>query len=282
MFHLLVAYGGWAEGGGSLSTSRVYIRQDNPAQRQFLNADGVLNVHKIREIPALLVPETGSDDMQLCRVAYITNVVQSGKETEIEYSIDNSIRPIANEDLESFSTQLRLGRFGLTHTCWSICDADLFKILLLNEQRSVLSPSVFSIEQNGRRNENLVSVMMPFSAEFNTVYSCLQEAVAAVGMACLRADDFWEHHTIIQDIVSLIVRAKIVICDCSGRNPNVFYEAGIAHTLGKEVILITQNGDDVPFDLRHHRYVSYLNNSEGLSVLSQRVQDRLKTLASPE
>ena len=61
-----------------------------------------------------------------------------------------------------------------------------------------------------------------------------------------------------------------MIADCTGRNPNVFYEIGIAHTLGRDVILITQNEADVPFDLRHLRYVQYLNNGEGREVLAQR------------
>ncbi len=278
MFHLLVAYGGWSEHVDTLSTSRVYISQNNPNHREFLNEDGKLNLNKIREFPALLVPETDSDDMQLARVAYIHNVTQNGNETTIEYALDNSIRPIANQDLENYSAQLNLGNFGLRHTCWTLCEADLYKILLLNEQRNQPTPSVFSIDSGGRCNEDLVSVMMPFSSEFDSVYSCLRDTVSAVGMTCLRADDFWEHHTIIQDIVSLIVRAKVVICDCSGRNPNVFYEAGIAHTLGKDVILITQDKRDVPFDLRHHRFVPYLNNNEGLTVLSQRLEGRLRTL----
>ena len=57
------------------------------------------------------------------------------------------------------------------------------------------------------------------------------------------------------DILELISTSKVIICDLSGKNPNVFYEAGIAHTLGKEVILITQHESDVPFDLRPLRYI---------------------------
>src|SRR6266700_3613748 len=44
----------------------------------------------------------------------------------------------------------------------------------------------------------------------------------------------------------LIDRSRVVICDCTKRNPNVFYEIGIAYTLGRDVILITQNDADVP------------------------------------
>ena len=50
-------------------------------------------------------------------------------------------------------------------------------------------------------------------------------------------------------------KSRIVICDFSERNPNVFYEVGIAHTLGKHVIPITQTPNDVPFDLQHPRYI---------------------------
>jgi hypothetical protein len=82
-----------------------------------------------------------------------------------------------------------------------------------------------------------------------------------------------------QDVVSLIDRSHLVIADCTGRNPNVFYEIGIAHTLGREVILITQNDADIPFDLRHLRYVPYLNNGEGLAALADRLRPRLADLA---
>jgi hypothetical protein len=78
--------------------------------------------------------------------------------------------------------------------------------------------------------------------------------------------------------VDLIAQAKVVVCDCTGKNPNVFYEIGIAHTLGKDVILITQSKDDIPFDLRHLRYVEYMRNKEGLRDLTSAVQARLQTL----
>ena len=68
-------------------------------------------------------------------------------------------------------------------------------------------------------------------------------AAAAVGKKCKRADDIWNHESIIQDVVSLICKSSVVICDLTGKNANVFYEAGIAHCLGKDVILITQSAE---------------------------------------
>ena len=120
--------------------------------------------------------------------------------------------------------------------------------------------------------------MMPFAAEFDPVYAVIQSAVKSIGLEPMRADNFWEHDHVIQDIVNLIARARVVICDLSSRNPNVFYEAGIAHTIGKEVILIAQSQDDVPFDLRHLRYIKYLNNEQGLASLSESIASRIQTV----
>ncbi|MFN2529029.1 MAG: hypothetical protein ABR584_09980, partial [Candidatus Baltobacteraceae bacterium] len=106
----------------------------------------------------------------------------------------------------------------------------------------------------------------------------LRDAADARNKDCQRADDIWKSDTVIQDIVSLICTAQVVICDLTGRNPNVLYEAGIAHTLGKDVILIAQADADVPFNLRHFRYIKYLNNKEGLADLREAVLARLRTL----
>lgn len=66
-----------------------------------------------------------------------------------------------------------------------------------------------------------------------------------------------------------------MITDFTDRNPNVFYETGVAHTLGKIVIPITQSVSDIPFDLRHHRALTYLPNSEGLIKLETDLEKKL-------
>jgi len=132
----------------------------------------------------------------------------------------------------------------------------------------------------GPPDRDRIAVMMPFGAAFNGVWDTLKAASAAGGWTCQRADDIWEDSVLINDVVALIARSKVVICDLTGRNANVFYEAGIAHTLGREVILITQSAEDVPFDLTHHRYVRYLANAQGLADLQSTLTARLETLMS--
>ncbi|POR50887.1 hypothetical protein [Bosea psychrotolerans] len=141
----------------------------------------------------------------------------------------------------------------------------------------VFQPKVFEIP-DAPVEPMLVSVMMPFNAGMRPVYAAIDAAATAAGYQCQKADDIWEHSAVIQDIFSLIYRSFIVVCDFTGRNANVFYEAGVAHTLGKHVVPISQSDGDIPFDLRHHRQLGYLNNGEGLQELQKKLTDRFRTL----
>lgn len=124
----------------------------------------------------------------------------------------------------------------------------------------------------------LVAVMMPFTQEFDEVYSKIKTACKSVDLNCQRADDIWNNSVIVQDIFELIFRSSIVIADFSKRNPNVFYEVGIAHTLGKTVIPIVQDLDDIPFDLKHHRVLTYLDDDQGRDELQMGIECRLETI----
>jgi hypothetical protein len=144
-------------------------------------------------------------------------------------------------------------------------------------RKITFSPSVFEVP-SGNVDPNLVSVMMPFGIQFNSVYQTIQLACSQAHFSCLRADNIWAESAFTQDIFNLIFRSVIVVVDFSGKNPNVMYETGIAHTLGKTVVPITQNLDDVPSDIKHHRVLVYLNNQEGLSSLLNGLATRLSYL----
>lgn len=147
----------------------------------------------------------------------------------------------------------------------------------MSQRHITFSPNIFEIPE-APLNPKLISVMMPFTSQLQPVYEVIKELALELGFECKRADDIWEHSTVIQDVFSLIFSSFIVVCDFTGKNPNVFYEAGIAHTLGKHVIPITQSAEDVPFDLRHHRYATYLNNGEGRDKLKTELRKRFSHL----
>ncbi len=101
-------------------------------------------------------------------------------------------------------------------------------------------------------------ILMPFAAEFEDVYKYLiSEGLESAGYIVKRADDIKSQSNIIGDIVKGITTSDLIVADLTGANPNVYYELGIAHALNKKVILITQEIDDLPFDLRSYRVIGY-------------------------
>ncbi|MBK8028800.1 MAG: hypothetical protein IPK17_04670 [Chloroflexi bacterium] len=86
----------------------------------------------------------------------------------------------------------------------------------------------------------------------------------ALGVTCVRGDDFSTTNSIIHEVYSAIYHADLLIVDCTGKNANVFYELGMAHMMGKKAILIAQSREDFPFDIAHLRSITYTNTPEGM------------------
>jgi len=131
--------------------------------------------------------------------------------------------------------------------------------------------------RNFKTDYSLCFVLMPFAEEFYQIYEqAISVASENAGLRCMHAGEIFDNREIVEDIWESICTAQVIVADVTKRNPNVFYELGICHTLGKEVIVITQNSGDVPFDIRHRRYIEY--SPKGLSSLKSRLEKTIKTV----
>lgn len=286
MFNFLVAGVEITSPRGSLTLphSRVFQYTDKDLEIRYA-PEGVLDEAALMALPSIITNESSGDPSSpvIARVGKVTKIRRGSTTYQIEYALDADIPPIANSVLESLAAPLHfvIGKqlFDDFHTNhWAVKDVDLFRVLF-TEGIGRVKPAIFRLPEEPV-NAGLVTVMMPFSAEFNGVFAALQGAAAAAGMSCSRADNIWDDDVIIQDVVKLIGTARVVICDLTGKNANVFYEAGIAHTMGKDVILIAQHESDIPFDLQHLRHIKYLSNEQGLKEMAKKVSKRLETLVS--
>lgn len=264
---------------GTLGVGR-FLEVVEPGLEEIVRPGGVPDTTRLLELPTLLMPEMGDDrSPQVAQAGNVLSVAKTGRDYRFRFLRNPAVPPIPLDQVEAAAARLHIGDWDLTRTRWSVKRADLYQVLLEDNLAGVSAPTAFVIPP-GPPDRNRIAVMMPFGAAFNSVWDTLKAAGAAGGWTCQRADDIWEHSVLINDVVSLIARSKVVICDLTGRNANVFYEAGIAHTLGREVVLITQSAEDVPFDLTHHRYVKYLGNEQGLADLQAALTARLQTLMS--
>lgn len=116
-------------------------------------------------------------------------------------------------------------------------------------------------------------VLMPFDSAFNDVYRLgIKETAAQLEIKAERVDEQIFQEGILERIYRQIKSADIVVADMSGQNPNVFYEVGYAHALGKLCVLMTNDADDIPFDLKHRRHIVYGNS---ISKLKERLVEEL-------
>lgn len=281
MFNLLMFNVDWSSGRVTVPMGRMFEYTDNHIASQFRDGGNNVLLDRLSSLPCLFCEE-GTDD-QKAYVGQINRARIASKDLLLEISFDTEVPPLLNSTLYANRVELDMPHdFEFSRNHWAVKDVDFYRFLLRNVRPRRQRPSVFQISEHEIIEPSLASAMMPFDAAFNEIYSSIREAADNAGLRCRRADDIWENAAIIQDVVSLIDRSRIVVCDCTGRNPNVFYEAGIAHTLGRDVILITQSEHDIPFDLRHLRFVRYLNNAEGRASLTTALQSRMQTLLGTE
>ncbi|MBY8963021.1 nucleoside 2-deoxyribosyltransferase [Flavobacterium sp. D11R37] len=103
-------------------------------------------------------------------------------------------------------------------------------------------------------------VLMPFDNRFDDIYTLgIKQSCIDSNAYCERVDEQIFHESILERIYNQIAKADLIIADLTDKNPNVFYEVGYAHALGKKTILLTQNSDDIPFDLKHYPHIIYNN-----------------------
>jgi nucleoside 2-deoxyribosyltransferase len=101
-------------------------------------------------------------------------------------------------------------------------------------------------------------VISPFAEPFNEYYrDIVAPAARSLGLDVVRADEIYGVRPIMDDIVRGIVDADVIIAEVTTRNSNVNYELGMAHALGKPVVIISQSTEDIPFDYKHVRAIIY-------------------------
>lgn len=185
----------------------------------------------------------------------------TGRREELEtdmYALNNRIahssygysinKNIYNEDLSDVSL------------CWNVKDDSFFESQGFDVNLMTIEPDA-------------VTCLMPFHKEFDRIYNRIIRAAKDCQFTCQRSDDVYKEGNIMKYTIELILKAQIVVAVLDGRNPNVYYEVGIAHSVGKPVILIAAENrkEEIPFDLKQHRFIFY----NSLNDLQEKLTDAL-------
>jgi nucleoside 2-deoxyribosyltransferase len=120
-------------------------------------------------------------------------------------------------------------------------------------------------------DDSLVFVLTPFNERFIKSYESILDVCSKYGLRCLRGDERFVEGDIFPQIMKHIVNAKIIIANITGRNPNVFYELGIAHALNKPTIIISENLSDATFDIQSKNILLFKSQKELIEKLESTI-----------
>jgi hypothetical protein len=123
-----------------------------------------------------------------------------------------------------------------------------------------------------------IFVLMPFNAKMKTVYTNhIKKLGEQLELTVWRADEIFSPRPFMEKVWEGICAAQLILADCTEKNANVFYEIGMAHTVGKKVVLITRSDRDIPSDIKHFDYIPYIYDPEGVDAFIEKLRTFLKS-----
>ncbi len=127
--------------------------------------------------------------------------------------------------------------------------------------------------------QKMCFVIMPFSKERKEVYTYgIKPACEKAGFKPVRVDELKGVFNINRKIIEQLYKSEVIVADLTDRNPNVFYEMGVAHAIANKTVMIVQDTGDLPFDIRNYRCIIYKQSVEGLKELEREIAECLQTL----
>jgi hypothetical protein len=149
---------------------------------------------------------------------------------------------------------------GSTAGLSSLGESDTKQVLSLNPYRFI---EELGIDLNALAlKENQVFVLTPFHPMYEETYETIKKSCSMNALEAVRGDEAFKVGNILKHVIEQIIVSPYIVANINGRNPNVHYELGIAHCLGKNILLVSEGIDDVAFNLQSERVLIYRNQED--------------------
>ncbi len=110
--------------------------------------------------------------------------------------------------------------------------------------------------------DNQVFVLTPFHERYEQTFLTIKAGCDLNKLVAVRGDESFKAGNILKHIIEQIIISPFIIANINGRNPNVHYELGIAHSLGKNILLVSEGVDEIAFDLQSERVLTYSSHRD--------------------
>ncbi len=134
----------------------------------------------------------------------------------------------------------------------------------------------FGIDLPVKPNRNTAFMMMPFTPNAVRIYNQCKKTLERCGINLCKSDDEYHAGNLLEYIIYLIKSSEYILVNIDGKNPNVFYELGVAHAWNKRTILISNyNEKEIPFNVQGYNILFY-ESEKDLDIKLEKAMKSMK------
>jgi hypothetical protein len=194
----------------------------------------------------------------------------------IEVRFSDGEEALTPEEFEHSLLEFSLSHYGFAlaphfdHLCGVLGIVNLSELEQRANPRSVSITPVFGPARQTGLLRRDITVLIPSGALGSPVYTeAIRPVCEELELTVARAETLFARQDVMPDIWSAIYIADLIIADCTGSDAAVFYGLGMAHTVGKNTLLLAQNLEDIPYNTLHYDHLVYHPSPPGYAKLRQ-------------
>lgn len=153
---------------------------------------------------------------------------------------------------------------------------DIYRLAEFDLVRSDSKTNIGEVQSTQKYRAGSCFIMMwmdPLQKDLLDVVDAVKTVFRSFDVSAVRADEIEHEGLISERVLNEIRTAEFLFADLTGARPNVYYEVGYAHALGKRVILYRKSGTGLHFDLANYNCPEYENLRDLRFKLTRRLID---------
>lgn len=150
----------------------------------------------------------------------------------------------------------------------------LAQLLNLIRTRPVFGPANHPVQPGS------LLLLLPRDERARVNADLIKRAVEASGLTGEEAEDIRNGKAAIRETWLSINQAALILADLTGVDPQVMYCLGIAHTLGKDTILIRPQSSKYLIDIPRTESIEYEDSAQGRAKLAEKISETVSSLTA--
>lgn len=175
-------------------------------------------------------------------------------------STKKTVKPMC---IERFRINLNARKDQIDRMIQKLVSCDVSEEIPLHQMRKCLKLGIKGCPKNPQLENRKVFIGMPFTDKYLDSYEYgIKLALESYGLGGYRADENISNIDTMCKICEEMQKCRYLIFNISGLNPNVMFELGLSHGLGKETLIVKDKETKNISNLANIEYIEYSHAGE--------------------